>query len=123
MFAADATKEKYFTGLVAPFLTVNNLSSGSVLYEVHQENSSRHTLSLVNSIINGHENTSLFSSSWLLVATWKSIKQHGTSNVSVSGNNTIFMLMCIFHRQTLSREYWLQISPHRMLFLHTFVEI
>ena len=109
--------------MVAPFLMVNKLSSGSVSYEVHQENSSEHILSLVNSIITAHKYSS-FNSSWLLIATWKSIQKPGTNLVSVTTkhlkNNILANLKYIFTDQHIPGN-----TGHRfhliILHLHIFL--
>ena len=80
--SSEIYDENEYTRVVNPFLSVNDPSTGSISYEVHQNNGSRNDIfSRVNSIINGHENTS-FSGSWFLIAIWDNVQQYGKNFVS-----------------------------------------
>jgi hypothetical protein len=70
------------TKAVAPFQSANDPHSGTITYEVHEGNNSQPILSLMDSIINKHENTS-FSSKWVLVTSWIDFKQPGFDFVSI----------------------------------------
>ena len=75
--SSEIYDENEYTRVVNPFLSVNDPSTGSISYEVHQNNGSHNDIfSHVNSIINGRENTS-FSGSWILIATWDNVQQYG----------------------------------------------
>ena len=78
---ADIAQEDTYTGVVSPFFSENDPSSGSISYEIHQGGSSQTILSTVNQIVNQHTNAS-FNGSWVLVATWNNVQQNARSNVS-----------------------------------------
>ena len=82
VFAPVITNEDVYSGVVAPFLSVNDPSSGEISYEVHEGNISEHIFYRVNMIINEHEHTN-FSGNWLLVATWNNVKDLSNNYVSV----------------------------------------
>ena len=81
LFMADITQEDTYTGVVSPFFSENDPSSGSISYEIHQGGSSQTILSTVNQIVNQHTNAS-FNGSWALVATWNNVQQNAGNNVS-----------------------------------------
>ena len=84
LYKTGITEKDAYTGVVAPFLSINNLSSGSISYEVHTRATSKYIFSPVDSIINEHHKNHVFNGSWLLVASWKNVKPYGeTCRVSM----------------------------------------
>ena len=94
LYKTGITEEDAYTGVVAPFLSRNNFSSGSILYEVHTRATSKFIFSIVDSIINKHHKNHIFNGSWLLVASWQNVKPYGeTCRVSILQIvNEIFIL-------------------------------
>ena len=82
VFTHNITSMDEHTKAVAPFQSANDPDSGTITYEVHEGNNSQPILSLVDSIISKHENTS-FSSKWLLVTSWIDFQQPGFNFVSI----------------------------------------
>ena len=121
--------ENEYTQIITPFFSVTDQSTGSISYEIHQNNGSHDMLSHVNSIISKHttENTS-FSGTWLLIATWDEVQPHGKNYVSVTlycfrnniasklflpdqhisgntGHRSNHLLICYLHIQVWGHEF------------------